>query len=83
MLQQISQNPGFQKISGIVFGGFPGCTIRNKDDGSVDEMIKHFCSGLTVPVIKDYPYSHSFTRYALPLGAKIRLDADKKLLASV
>lgn len=83
MLQQISQNPGFPKVSGIVFGGFPGCTIRNKDDGTVDEMIKHFCSDLSVPVIKDYPYSHDFTRYALPLGAKVRLDADKKFLASV
>lgn len=82
MLQQISQNPGFKRIAGVVFGRFLGCGARNKDDGTIDEIISCFCAMLDVPVIKDYPYSHEFTRYALPLGAKVHLNADKKLLCS-
>ncbi len=83
MLQQISQNPGFGETRGIVFGRFYGCSVRSRDDGTVDGMISRFCEKLQIPVIKDFPYSHEFARYVLPLGAMVCLDADKKALSSV
>lgn len=83
MLQQISQNPDFDKLKGIIFGGFTDCTIRNKNDGTIRDMISYFCKSLSIPVLIDFPYSHDFNRYALPLGAEVILDADKKLIRSL
>lgn len=83
MLQQISQNSGFEQVQGIIFGKFYECTIRNPEDGDIDEVIEYFIQGLKIPVIKNFDYGHNFKRYMLPIGAKISLDADKQTITSL
>ena len=80
MLQQISMQPGFDKVRGIVFGHFENCPVRRPDDGSIDEMIEHFTRGLNIPVIKNFPYGHGIDHHVLPLGAVCKLDADNRTL---
>lgn len=75
MLAQISQQPGFSKLRGIIFGKFYDCPIRRPDDGDISEMIEVFCRDLDFPIIKDFPYGHQMERYVLPLGGTIKLDA--------
>lgn len=75
MLQQISQQKGFDQIRGIIFGHFENCTIRREDDGSIDDMIMHFSQGLNIPIIKDFPYGHGIDHYVLPLGGQCVLDS--------
>ena len=78
MLQQISQCKGFTKLNGIIFGKFLDCTIRRKEDGNVNEVIKFFCQGFDIPVIYDFDYGHNFKRYMLPLGAIVEMESTAK-----
>lgn len=73
MLQQISRNPGFDKIKGIIFGNFLDCSVRKEADGMIDEVIDFFAEGLEVPVIKNFPFGHEFDRRLLPLGAEVEI----------
>lgn len=80
MLEQIKQLKNFDKVKGIVFGKFEDCIITEKENSSIDEVISEFCKGLNIPVIKDFEYSHSKSRYVLPMGKKVTLDADNCIL---
>lgn len=76
MLEQLRQCPDFSKVSGIIFGDFYNCEIRQPQDGSTDEMINCFTQEMNIPVIRHFPYGHKKSRYVLPLGSPIRLNAD-------
>lgn len=76
MLQQLQQNPNFSKVKGIVFGEFADTLVSDPEDGTIDETITEFCKGLNIPVIKDFPYGHVPSRAVLPIGEKVRLNAD-------
>ena len=76
MLQQLQQNPNFSKIRGIIFGEFADALVADPEDGTIDEIIAEFCKGLSIPVIKNFPYGHVPSRAVLPMGEKVRLDAN-------
>lgn len=75
MLQQLRECPGFDKVKGIIFGQFADMEVVDPEDGTVDDIIGEFCKNLTVPVIKNFPYGHTPSRYVLPIGGKVRLNA--------
>lgn len=76
MLQQLRECPGFDKVKGIIFGQFADMEVVDPEDGTVDDIIGEFCKNLTVPVIKNFPYGHTPSRYVLPIGVKVKLNAD-------
>lgn len=82
MLTQLRQQPNFDKIKGIVFGFFAGCAEADEGDGSVDDVLDNFASALPkkIPVIKNFLYGHIPSRYVLPVGTEVRIDADKCVL---
>ncbi len=82
MLTQLRQQPGFDKIKGIIFGTFAGCEEADEGDGSVDDVLSGFVSELPkpIPVIKNFAYGHIPSRYVLPVGTNVRINADKCLL---
>lgn len=83
MLTQLKQNPGFSKLRGIIFGQFFNCIPKDDFDGDVDAIISDFCQGLNIPVIKDFPYGHIRERYVLPIGAKVKFNADTCVLEQI
>lgn len=83
MLEQLRQAPNFNKVRGIVFGGFWNCEIRKPQDGSPDEIINYFAEKNNIPIITDFPYGHGKDRYVLPIGVKMRLDADNCTLEQI
>lgn len=83
MLQQIRQQPSFTEIKGIVFGDFYNCEIRRPEDGSTDEMINYFCRGLSIPVIRRFPYGHQKSRQVLSIGSLTKIDADNCTLEQI
>lgn len=85
MLEQLRQSPHFDKVRGIVFGGFWNCEIRKPQDGSPDEIIKYFAERNNIPIITNFPYGHGHgkKRYTLPIGVKMRLDADNCTLEQI
>lgn len=80
MLQQISQQKGFNKIKGIVFGHFENCPTRRLDDGNIDDIIKYFAQNKNIPIIKNFPYGHGIDHYILPLGGYCKLNATQSTL---
>lgn len=76
MLQQIRQQPEFNKLKGLVFGGFNGCIIRYEEDNTIDQIIDYFCGDLSIPTIKHFPWGHFEERRIVPLGIRGKLNAD-------
>ena len=76
MLNQLKQQEGFDKIKGIIFGKFTDCIEINNGDGSVESIIKNFAEKLNIPVIFDFDYGHVKSKYVLPIGQEIELDAN-------
>jgi muramoyltetrapeptide carboxypeptidase len=75
MLQHLKLLPSFGKLRGIILGGFTDLSAM-EEDGTLDDCINDFIENTTCPVIKNFKFSHAKDRYVLPLGAKVRLDAD-------
>lgn len=76
MLTQIRQLTDFRKVKGIVFGAFVNCLPFDEEDGTVDEAITDFCKNIApIPVIKNFAFGHIPSRYVLPIGAEVILDA--------
>lgn len=78
MLTQLCQQKDFDKIAGFVFGNFNACDPFDPKDGTVDDFLDEFVSLLPphIPVIKNFEYGHIPDRYVLPIGEKVRMDAN-------
>jgi muramoyltetrapeptide carboxypeptidase len=79
MLQQLKQQPNFNKLKGIIFGLFTDSS-GDEEDGSIDSCINDFLQGVTVPVIKDFAFGHVPEHHILPFGAKVKMDAEQTTL---
>jgi len=79
MLQQLKQQPNFNRLQGIIFGQFTDCS-GDAEDGTIDDCIADFLQGVDVPAIKDFPFGHTKSRYVLPLGVNAKLEAATKTL---
>lgn len=80
MLNQLKLQKDFAGLNGIVFGQFLNCAEADEGDGSVSEIIADFAQNLDIPVITDFPYGHIASRYVLPIGKKVCLNADEVTL---
>ena len=81
MLQQLKSQKGFSELKGIIFGEFVNCKVQDEADGTIDEIIKAFAEDVKIPIVKNFPYSHGRSRFVLPMGKKIVLDANGKSVA--
>lgn len=80
MLTQLRQQPNFDKIKGIVFGIFRNCEEADDGDGSVEDILKDFAQFTQVPIIKNFAYGHIPSRYVLPTGVEVKIDAGQASL---
>lgn len=77
MLTQIRQLTDFSKVKGIIFGTFANCAPSDEEDGSIDDAIADFSKNIaSIPVIKNFAYGHIPSRYVLPIGTEVLLDAN-------
>ncbi len=76
MLTQLSLAGKLQTVSGILLGNFQNC---GEPDGNqcTDEVLREILSRLKVPIISGFPAGHGNENWALPLGVKVRLNADE------
>lgn len=77
MLNQLTKQKGFNKLKGIIIGAFTDCPIVDECDGTIEDCIRDFTKGLSIPVITDFAYGHIPSRHLVPLGIKAKLTADK------
>ena len=79
MLQQLKQQPQFNQLSGVIFGQFTDAK-SDAEDGTIDDCFADFLAGTSFPASKNFNFGHTPSRRILPLGAKIRFNADTGLL---
>lgn len=79
MFAQLRLGKSIQKAKGFIFGYFTNCT-NEKDEQKYEDLIKEYFGDLGVPVIYDFPTGHSFPFTNVPIGLKVKLDADKKTI---
>lgn len=81
MLTHLRNAGKLDACAGVVLGYWTDCVPSDdKPTLSLDEVIGELLGGLNCPVLKHIPCGHSLPSMALPLGAKVRLDAGKKTL---
>lgn len=79
MLQQLKQQPHFDKLAGVIFGQFTDAE-SDAEDGTVDDCFADFLAGTSFPALKSFDFGHTPSRRILPLGAKVAFNADACLL---
>ncbi len=63
------------QVAGVLVGRFDECNPE-RGDYTVEDVLREKLEGLGVPVIAGFPAGHGTGNWALPLGARVRLDAD-------
>ena len=77
MFAQLRLGKNIYKAKGFVFGHFTDC-IDSENDNTYENLIKEYFGNLDVPVIYNFPTGHEFPFINVPIGLKVRLDANKK-----
>jgi muramoyltetrapeptide carboxypeptidase len=69
-----------KKLRGVVLGDFVNCEAQKSGEQTIDEVLAERLEDLGVPVLGGFPFGHGKRNEAVPLGAKVTLDADAKTL---
>lgn len=77
MFAQLRLGKNIYKAKGFVFGHFTDC-IDSENDNTYENLIKEYFGNLDVPVIYNFPTGHEFPFINVPIGLKVRLDANKR-----
>ena len=68
-----------ESIAGLVLGNFPGCEPTEGNYTAMDTL-REICTKLDVPVLANFPAGHGEESWTLPLGTRVRVDAEKRSL---
>lgn len=79
MLQQIKQQPNFDKLKGVIFGQFTECS-GDKEDGTLEDCFNDFLEDTNLLALKDFNFGHTISRQVLPIGAEVKLDTNNSVL---
>lgn len=81
MLTHLRNAGKLDACAGVALGCWTDCAPSDDTPTlSLDEVLVELLGGLNCPVLKNIPCGHSLPSMALPLGAKVRLNATKKTL---
>ena len=65
----------FERVRGIVLGSFTACEERGADYTS-DEVLRELAASTGLPCAAGLPIGHGDVNEPVPLGVRVRLDAD-------
>ncbi len=78
MLRQLKRGGHFERISGLIFGGFTECKDTERPFGqTISEILLGVIAEYDFPVCFDFPVSHTARNYALKYGAVCRLTVER------
>ncbi len=69
----------FERVRGIVLGSFTGCEERDAPYGSA-EVLRELALATGLPCAGGFPIGHGDLNEPVPLGVRVRLDADARSL---
>ncbi len=70
----------FEQIRGIVLGSFTGCEEPQASYSSA-EVLRELAEGVGLPCAAGFPVGHGDANEPVPLGARVRLEADSARLS--
>jgi muramoyltetrapeptide carboxypeptidase len=74
MLYQLKRSGKFNKITGLIFGGFTDMSDTERPFGrSIDEILRDVAGEFDFPVCFNFPVSHEKENMALKIGVNYRL----------
>jgi muramoyltetrapeptide carboxypeptidase len=79
MLTHLRLAGKLQNVAGILLGNFLDCDPAQENYTAADTL-RDILTTLNVPVLAGFPAGHGFENWAIPLGAKVRLDADARAI---
>ena len=74
----------FDDCAGVLLGTFEGCPLTSgptPEALSLEDILKGFLEPLGKPVVRSLQAGHSFPKVTLPLGACLRMEAERKASA--
>lgn len=78
MLTQLRLAGKFRDCAGIVFGDFNNCPVEYPDFGlTLEEVIRDCVAPCGKPIFTGLQAGHVTPKLTLPLGARVRMDADR------
>ena len=82
MLTQLAQAGVLKSVAGVVFGQCTNCTNPGEpySNFTVYEVMDHHFRPLGVPAFSGLRFGHISDTICLPVGAEVRIDADKGTL---
>jgi muramoyltetrapeptide carboxypeptidase len=80
MLTHLQLAGKLESIAGMVLGDFPGCEPGHGNYTAMDTL-REIVGKLRVPVLANFPVGHGAENWALPLGARVRVDAEERSLS--
>ncbi|MDZ7724671.1 MAG: LD-carboxypeptidase [candidate division KSB1 bacterium] len=76
-LSQLRNAGILDRLAGVVLGEFVDLMPDDHDPPlTLADLMQHYLSSLSIPVITGFPYGHIHEKYTLPLGCRVRIDAD-------
>lgn len=81
MLCQLHLSGRLAGVKGILLGAFTRCVPRSSTTSfSLDQVLRQYLGGLNVPVMAGFPAGHLPDQATLPMGSRVRLDANELTL---
>ena len=69
----------YGQINGLVVGRFPR-VVGFKEEDSLEMILNNALKGYKTPVITDFDMGHTDPLMTIPMGAKVKIDANKKII---
>lgn len=68
------------RVAGVALGDFVKCDPPRDGEQTIHDVLHERLSDLGIPVVAGFPVGHGARNRAVPLGARVRLDADRRTL---
>ena len=83
MMSHLRNSGSLKKLKGIMVGECVDCVPAKHNPGyysdtSLEDVLEYYLKPLKIPVLYGLPLGHTRDIATLPLGVKVRLDADNK-----
>lgn len=82
MLMSLDLSGKFRDCAGVLLGTWQGCTAeqgyQDKVDGSLASIFEEILYKHNKPIVNNFRAGHVSPQFTIPMGTRIRLDADKK-----
>ena len=79
MLTHLYHANKLQSLAGLLLGEFRNCNPSD-ESYTARETLQEILVKLDIPTIANFPAGHGSDNWALPLGAKVKMDADARTI---